>query len=172
MDSRPITLQELLDSRDNRRATQLRLLAENPGATLIVITVVIPGSVKRSEDSLEIAGAACRAVEQKMGEEVTVALKRDLLTGFEAYYLTSQSPSLTKEAASYIEDTHPLGRMMDIDVLDSAGNQVGRADNGRQPRRCLLCDKDARVCMRAFTHSQKELLDEIHRRVTIWKTNR
>lgn len=169
MSAQSITLEQLLFSRDQRRENQLRILSEHPGTTLIVATVVIPGSVKRSDDSLVIADAACRAIEAEMQDLVRPVLKRDLITGFEAFYVTSLPPQQAKELAAGIEDTHPLGRMMDIDVLDSGGNQVSRASRGERPRRCLLCDRDARICMRAFTHTQQELLAEIHRRVVLWQ---
>ena len=39
-----ITLEELLEARDNRRLAQLSLIEANPGMTLVVLTVNIPGS--------------------------------------------------------------------------------------------------------------------------------
>lgn len=163
-----ITLTELLDSRDARQAAQRRLLEQNPDKTLVVATVVIPGNVKRSQDSAVIAEAACEALERVFGNNAECMEKKDLATGFEAYYLTCLTPESTKEYTSHIEDTHPLGRMMDIDVFDKNGNPVSRTGQGKLTRRCLLCDNDARICMRAFTHTQEELLAEIHRRVSLW----
>lgn len=160
----PITLEELLQSRDNRRATQLALLDHNPGRTLVVVTVVMPGSVKRSPDSLAIGGAALAALAEALPEAEKVEL-RDLVTGFEAYLLSDLAPADVKAVTARIEDTHPLGRMMDIDVIDPSGRQVSRVDEGASPRKCLLCGNIARVCMRAFTHTTDELLAEIHRRV-------
>lgn len=172
MESQQISLTELLDSRDRRRDMQLRLLQENPGKTLVVVTIVIPGNVKRNADSEAIANAACESIENDSKLKAHCEAKKDLMTGFEAFYLTDLNPEDTKEITSMIEDTHPLGRMMDIDVIDSGGNQVSRARQGQRTRRCLLCDNDARVCMRAFTHSQEELLAEIHRRVSLWLSGR
>lgn len=163
-DTVPVTLEELLHSRDNRRATQLALLDRNPGNTLIVVTVVIPGSVKRSADSLAIGRAAIAALSEALPAAAQLEV-RDLVTGFEAYYLSSLPPLDVKAVTASIEDTHPLGRMMDIDVIDSCGRQVSRADKGAAPRKCLLCGNMARMCMRAFTHTTEELLAEIHRRV-------
>ena len=39
MEPQQISLSELLDSRDRRRDMQLRLLQENPGKTLVVVTI-------------------------------------------------------------------------------------------------------------------------------------
>lgn len=43
-----ITLEELLKSRDERHAHQMELLKEHEGLTLVCLTVVMPGSVKRN----------------------------------------------------------------------------------------------------------------------------
>lgn len=44
-----VTLNELLASRDSRHAMQQKLLAEHSGKTLVCLTVVMPGSVKRNQ---------------------------------------------------------------------------------------------------------------------------
>lgn len=159
-------------SRDRRRQKELQILQDNPGKTLVVTTVIMPGSVKRSSDSLVVAYAALQAIEQNFGREAQLIEMLDLQTGFESYHLLNINPDEAKRTASQIEDSHPLGRMMDIDVYDSEGNAVSRADREVPTRRCLLCDNDARICMRAFTHTQAELLGEIHRRVHNWLTSK
>ena len=179
----PITLAELLDSRDKRAKHQKDLLGANPGKSLLCLTVQLPGPEKRNASSLKIAHAGVEAVRKAflpLYEEL-----KDLETGYEAYYLVDMSPEDAKRRACQIEDSHPLGRLMDIDVLYSfppvstappahpvAKNQfhetstepthiVGRADIGFPPRRCLLCDNEVRYCMRAKLHTKEELLSRI-----------
>ncbi len=165
--SRPIELKELLASRDERRNLQLRFLKEHPDQSLVVGTVIIPGAIKRSEDTLIIADAMVEAL-NKVTPPLHHLLSRDLLTGFEIYFLSDLAPDKLKQIVSKIEDNHPLGRLMDIDVIDKEGIPVSRISNGDSSRKCLLCDNDARTCMRAFTHSQEELLAEIHKRTSLW----
>lgn len=167
----PITLQQLLASRDARRGKQLQYLDANKGSTLIVLTVVIPGNVKRCADSLAIARAGVDAMEATFADKATTLATADLPTGFEAYFISQLSPDACKELTSAIEDSHPLGRLMDLDVFAPDGIAVSRTDRSKEPRRCLLCGNDARICMRAFTHTQAELLAEIHRRVKLWQQN-
>lgn len=62
-----------------------------------------------------------------------------------------------KRVAVEIEDTHPLGRLFDIDVIDAQGIPVSRDRVGGQPRRCLVCDYEARYCMRMRWHTQEEI---------------
>ena len=113
----PITLAELLDSRDKRVEHQKDLLGANPGKSLLCLTVQLPGPEKRNDTSLKIANAGVEAV-RKAFVPVYEEL-RDLETGYEAYFLVDLPAREAKRLACQIEDTHPLGRLMDIDVLYS-----------------------------------------------------
>ena len=110
-----MTLQDLLDSRDARVARQRELLMEHPGMSLLCLTVQLPGPVKRNDISLKIAKAGVEAVREAFTLEFEE--QRDLETGFEAYFLVNMPPFDVKRLACTIEDTHPLGRLMDLDVV-------------------------------------------------------
>lgn len=175
MKNMPITLDELLASRDARHAMQQKLMAEHSRKTLVCLTVVMPGSVKRNQQSLTVARAAVKAMRKAYNisddqlpetELLTNELKtetreclveRDLNTGYEAYLITSLPLLEAKRVAVDIEDTHPLGRLFDIDVIDAQGIPVSRDRVGGQPRRCLVCDHEARYCMRMRWHTQEEI---------------
>ena len=155
-----ITLHELLASRDARHAMQLKLLAEHSGKTLVCLTVVMPGSVKRNPLSLTVAHAAVDAMrrafapDESRGESIA---ERDLDTGYEAYLVTSAPLLDAKRTAVDIEDTHPLGRLFDIDVIAPDGVPVPRQQVGGKPRGCLVCSREARYCMRMRQHTQEEI---------------
>ena len=158
-----ITLDALLQSRAARHALQQQLIQQHPGSTLVCLTVVMPGSVKRNLYSVVTAQAALTAMLDRLGEHVQATRARDLQTGYEAY-LISDLPALeTKRVTCDIEDSHPLGRLFDIDVMDSDGNPINRQTVGCEPRRCLLCHHEARWCMRNHSHSQEELMAHIQR---------
>ena len=161
-----ITLQELLDSRDRRARRQGELLSQFPGRALLCLTVQLPGPEKRNALSLEIARAGVEAVEKRFNpvfEETN-----DLETGFEAFFIVDGQPLEVKKAAVEIEDTHPLGRLMDLDVIGPEG-PVGRASIGLQERRCLISEKPARYCMRAGSHTQDELIAKIKQLVSSYE---
>ena len=166
--NQPITLLQLLESRDARHAMQTRLLGENPGKTLLCLTVVMPGNVKRNRVSLTVAHAALDAMCSEFGLNRGDIMERDLVTGFEAYALTDAETTEAKLQACLIEDTHPLGRLFDIDVINHDGVPVARQDVGRPPRRCLVCGREARYCMRARSHSQEEIWDKINNLVAAY----
>jgi holo-ACP synthase citX len=156
-----VTLDQLLASRENRWAKQQALLQENPLTTLVCLTVIMPGSVKRNSQSLIVARAALEAVRTAFGERLLQMEEFDLETGYEAYLLVSLSIPEAKAIACDVEEQHPLGRLFDVDVIQKDGAPASRKTIGRVPRRCLLCDRDARYCMRNHSHTQ----EEIHKRI-------
>ena len=158
-----VTLEQLLRSRDERAALQQSFLGEWPGAALVCLTVQLPGPEKRNELSMVIAREAVEAIRDAFPEVLTSEL-RDLETGYEGYFVVPVPALDAKLIACGIEDGHRLGRLMDIDVITSDG-PVGRADIGLPERKCLLCSKPARYCMRARSHSVAELLAEVERLV-------
>lgn len=187
-----VTLNELLASRDSRHAMQQKLLAEHSGKTLVCLTVVMPGSVKRNQQSLIVAHAAVEQMIESYelgvrNDELEVRsdelgvrsdelgirfggrlIERDLETGYEAYLITDLPLLEAKRIAVQIEDTHPLGRLFDIDIIDKDGVPVSRDRVGSSPRRCLVCDREARYCMRMRWHTQEEIWERINAMVDSW----
>ena len=187
-----VTLNELLASRDSRHAMQQKLLAEHSGKTLVCLTVVMPGSVKRNQQSLIVAHAAVEQMiesyelgvrNDELGvrsDELGVRndelegrfggrlIECDLETGYEAYLITDLPLLEAKRIAVQIEDTHPLGRLFDIDIIDKDGVPVSRDRVGSHPRRCLVCNREARYCMRMRWHTQEEIWERINAMVDSW----
>ncbi|CSA56393.1 CitX protein [Vibrio cholerae] len=60
-----------------------------------------------------------------------------------------------------IEREHPLGRLMDLDVIDVDGHIISRQGAQLPRRRCLLCERDAVICARSRRHSVEALLAKI-----------
>lgn len=161
-----ITLQELLDSRDRRARRQGELLSQFPGRALLCLTVQLPGPEKRNALSLKIARAGVEAIEKRFNPVFKET--NDLETGFEGFFIVDGQPLEVKRAAAELEDTHPLGRLMDLDVIGPEG-PIGRADIGLAERRCLLCEKPARYCMRAGSHTHEELMAKIKQLVSSYE---
>ena len=161
-----ITLQELLDSRDRRARRQGELLSQFPGRALLCLTVQLPGPEKRNALSLKNARAGVEAIEKRFNPVFMET--NDLETGFEGFFVIDGQSLEVKRAAAELEDTHPLGRLMDLDVIGPEG-PIGRADIGLQERRCLICEKPARYCMRAGSHTHEELMAKIKQLVSSYE---
>lgn len=152
-----ITLDQLLASREERASFQKELLKSYPGKTLVCLTVIMPGKVKRNLQSLIVAQAALTALVSAFGDSMLKLEVRDRRTGYEAYLETTLSRGEAKRKTCSIEDTHPLGRLFDLDVIDADGVPISRETIGLNPRKCLICDNEARYCMRNRTHTLSEL---------------
>lgn len=153
----PVSLPQLLAARDARAALERDLLARYAGCTLVVLTVVVPGAEKRTEASLLVARAARGALDKLFAPHCRHRLERDLATGFEAYWLVDLPQEEAKRLTVELEDTHPLGRLFDADIILPEGRPLSRTELGAPPRRCLLCDREARFCMRNGSHTREEL---------------
>ena len=159
-----ISLEQLLQSRDDRCARQAALVKAWPGRTLVCLTVILPGPVKRDARSLKVAEAGVAAVREILNPVYKELY--DLETGYEGYFIVDGQLLDIKKACCEIENEHPLGRLMDLDVLEPAGESVvpvSRERVGESPRRCLICGRPARECMRSHAHSREDLLWEIDR---------
>ncbi len=157
-----ITLEKLLESRDARCAMQQDLMLAHPASTLICLTVVMPGSVKRNKQSLVIANAAVKALREEFSGNIKHLIERDLETGYETFILVDLPALEAKRRLCIIEESHPLGRLFDMDVITKDGIPLSREAVGRKPRLCMLCGNEARWCMRNHTHSQEELHNHIN----------
>ncbi|MBQ5983001.1 MAG: citrate lyase holo-[Prevotella sp.] len=160
-----ITLDMLLESREKRWQLQRQLIQKNPGLTLVCLTVIMPGNVKRNAQSMVVAHAAVEAIQEAFGQSIQWQREQDLSTGYEGYYLVDMSMIACKRLACEIEDNHPLGRLFDIDVINTHVEPVSRSVIGREGRKCLLCDHDARYCMRNHTHTRDELQQKIQQMI-------
>ncbi|MFA6934147.1 MAG: triphosphoribosyl-dephospho-CoA synthase [Sphaerochaetaceae bacterium] len=56
-----------------------------------------------------------------------------------------------------IEDQDELGRLFDIDIINTDGLKAGRNASGKQERRCLICGCPAKQCASRRVHSLGEL---------------
>ena len=83
----------------------------------------------------------------------------DNITGPEGYFAVDMEVSLLKAAMCRIEEEHPLGRLMDIDVLSAPGKHVSRTTLGQQPRKCLVCGGMAAACTRSRAHPAEQLIE-------------
>ena len=126
----------------------------------------LPGPEKRNALSLKIARAGVEAIEKRFNPVFMET--NDLETGFEGFFVIDGQSLEVKRAAAELEDTHPLGRLMDLDVIGPEG-PIGRADIGLQERRCLICEKPARYCMRAGSHTHEELMAKIKQLVSSYE---
>ncbi|HBG33484.1 MAG TPA: citrate lyase holo-[acyl-carrier protein] synthase, partial [Acholeplasmataceae bacterium] len=67
-----------------------------------------------------------------------------------------------------IENTHPLGRFIDLDVHQHSDASISREDLGVPPRKCYLCEHDAHFCSRNQTHDIQDLVTYVKENVSAY----
>jgi holo-ACP synthase / triphosphoribosyl-dephospho-CoA synthase len=73
-----------------------------------------------------------------------------------------------KVLAEAFEERHPLGRIIDIDLMDCRLQPISSG----KLKKCLLCEKPATVCMRETNHSYEELREHILNRIRSYQNGR
>ena len=157
-----VSVADMAAAREARAMRQQRLLMQR--GALVCLTMNIPGPHKTSPLIAVAFEEGKRLIAQTLPGAALAHELRDK-TGFEAYYQAADDPLTVKRALCTVEDTTPLGRLFDIDVLTPAGDKVSREALGLPPRQCFLCGNPAFVCARSRAHSVQALTAEIDRRI-------
>ena len=169
-----VTLEAMLHARDSRAARQRQAL-DCYRLPLISFSLVAPGAVKNSPVWQRVAEYAQREMTAvcQQWEWVTVwETRTDAPSGPEWMAAVCAPAKALKRQLVMLEQQHPLGRLWDIDVIDSDGRSLSRRELGLPARQCLICQQDAHVCARGRTHSLGLLLDEIARRIDSYERER
>lgn len=159
----PQTLADILQARDERQARHDRLLRQY-NHTLLSYKLNMPGSVKSNRLLCRVFDEGLRVIKAGLqGRAMPIVFEETLYqnSGPEFFGVVAAAAGDVKALSMDIEDTHPLGRLYDIDILDATGKKYDRSDMQRPERRCLICDQPAFVCGRSRAHSSEELLVKI-----------
>lgn len=151
------SLQDMLASRDRRRERQQTHFLTAPETTLVVATVVAPGEFKLTPATGIVAEAMTESLKTVLGSHILTIEHHAFVSGHEVW-LTLSCPAIeAKKRTVAIEDTHMLGRLFDIDVIMPDMHPLSRMDIGMRPRKCFLCENEARLCMRLRQHTPEEI---------------
>lgn len=146
---------DLLLAREQRELRRLQA-SKYMDQTLIYLSLNIPGPEKQPVGSEKLFGWGLRQVLELLPLVESCSHGHDSL-GPWALLGTGQNARQMKRQTVALEHAMPAGRLLDIDVFDSRGVQVGRREIGLPARSCLVCDSVAVDCMRQQAHCPSEL---------------
>ena len=161
-----IELPAMLARREQRAAEQAAFLTQYQ-TPLLSFCLNIPGPVKTTPELRQVFDQAMQEIRQKLQQEHIPILAQNechAATGDECLLALDGKAVKIKKLMTTMEETHILGRLFDIDVLDANGQKLSRD----MPRRCLLCDKQAQVCARSRRHSVPELTHRIEEMIAAY----
>lgn len=157
---RRVSVQDMLDARDQRAARQQAFLSRH-AVPLISFTMNIAGDVKCDPLIERAFREGIRRVErelERMGAAAVEKIETVSFTGCEMLWAVRFDAQALKRRMCLIEESDALGRLFDLDVIAADGSHLSRGSE----RSCLICHSPARACARSRAHSAQELYERAH----------
>lgn len=155
MEGIEITLPQMMDCRERRIYIQNKLL-QKYRRPVISFCMNIPGPIKTNPQirAAFLAGKK-ELLDALRTHEYAVLQEADLTepTGDEWIAAVDANAEEIKEVTMEIENSHPLGRLFDMDVININNEKLSRP----RFRKCLICDRQAQECARSRTHTVAEM---------------
>lgn len=163
------TLREVLDAREARWRDRLDL-AGSTGLSVLSCTLRLPHSLRLSREAEEKARLLWAEAIRVLGGATRKNLFRTGPDGPEGLAAVDLPALELKRLAARLETGHPLGWMADLDVMDSAGEQIDRSALAESdlaaPRPCVVCGEPAKECIAMRKHSPEEAFEAARQRLT------
>lgn len=122
----------------------------------IFLSLNIPGERKSLPGTEELFAWAVDRLKTSFPDLTLLEKGRDRLGPFALLALHQQAIPVKRLCIS-LEESHPAARLIDLDVYDRSGVQLGRSALSLPPRPCLVCHQPAVDCMRLGRHRYPEL---------------
>ena len=142
-------LSDVLEAREKRRLDIVSLSESN---NVVTIKANIPGKNKRIYSAYALTGHFARLCHREGDGDCQLW---DGADGPTVVFTTTADPETVKQRCVNLEETHPLGRFVDLDVWKK-GEQKSLSRG--YMRRCYICDKPAFVCGRMGGHPIEQLI--------------
>ncbi len=168
-----VEIDEFLEQREKRVLHQDNLLKNTLGGiTLVTVRVNYPGIEKSNYITDSIVNIICEDIYLFHSKNIIYKESYKNREGTIGHFIFNINHIEVKRKLIYMEENHILGRCVDIDVYyveDSdpmmpALSGVSRRDIGLEPRKCFLCEEDARLCSRSQKHNMKDIKEYFARK--------
>lgn len=150
------SLDDVLKAREERSQFH-EYLINRFNLPLVSVKVNYPGINKTNNVSLGIIKIFDDFLSKMYDEKIEYKVFETGGDGPDLTIVIHEDEELLKKKMIEVEDTHFLGRCADIDVIGKSKKILSRKDFNMPPRRCFLCDDDAKVCGRLRRHKEDEL---------------
>ena len=148
-----VGLHDILNARETRVQQQQQLLAEHR-VPLICFTMNIAGPVKNTPLIQRGFYAGLEQLDSRpFQQQLRFRQVQILPTGCEAIFAIDLPAWELKQICTDIEESHPLGRLFDMDVIDTDGTKLER----KIQRGCIICGAPGRFCAASRAHSAQQL---------------
>ena len=148
-----VSLYDILSARETRVRLQQQMLQEYK-CPIICFTMNIAGPIKNTPLIQRGFQAGMDALSKQIPTDwIRKKIVESAPTGDTAIYAVQMDADKLKNICQQIEDSTPLGRLFDMDVIDLGGKKLERSI----PRNCIVCGALGRGCAARRIHSVTEL---------------
>ncbi len=163
-----LTFAGVLEAREERWQARLAL-SQTCRIPVLSCTLRIPYDFRHDEKIISLVHKTWDDLLQNSHCRVIQKLFRVSKDGPEGLAAIAADPLELKTQAVLVELKHPIGWMLDLDVLDAHGIPIPRTALKQQelcrPRTCLVCGSDAKECIILKKHSRVEVCTAIAAKV-------
>ncbi len=149
-----------LDAREKRAFEVLNFFKSYPRDSLIVIQANMPSSLTNKPIHYYLIKIFSNIIKDKYDVKLEGIFK-----GADGPYILlkkeRQNIDFKRELVE-IEESHPLGRLIDLDYFIEPKKSISRSDLNLKLRSCFICNQVAYICIRNQTHGVKEVEDYIN----------
>ena len=159
MQGEQVILTDMLLCRERRAQIQDTFLSQYH-CPVISFCMNIPGPVKTNEQiraAFESGKTALLTRLEQSSAEIKNLLEIHEKTGDELLLSIDCPAEKIKDITTEIEETHPIGRLFDMDVIDTDGQKLSRPSY----RKCIICGCQAQECARTRKHTVEEMQAKI-----------
>lgn len=159
-----VVLTDMLDCRE-RRSKKQEEYRNKYHTAIISFCMNIPGPIKTNSDITKVFQSGVQdifAFLQSSNIKILESVEYNEKTGNELILaLDCTDSTFIKNAMTDIEETHPVGRLFDIDVISPDGVKMSR----NVFRKCFICDCQAQDCASIRKHSVSEMQEYIDSKI-------
>ncbi len=159
MEGQEVVLTDMLACRERRVNTQNAYI-QKYHCPVISFCMNIPGPIKTNDKIKKAFLSGKEALFDALQKENILVLSQiefDDKTGNEIILAVDYPADKIKKLTTEIEETHPFGRLFDMDVIGTDGEKLSRGVY----RKCLICGCQAQECARSRKHTVAEMQAKI-----------
>ncbi|MDO5715089.1 MAG: citrate lyase holo-[acyl-carrier protein] synthase [Tissierellia bacterium] len=152
---------KLLAAKEKRSLRQKKWIQKYQ-RPILTLMLNIPGPHKVSPSYDRVLGRVFTTIQRDLGKKIIAFEYYKSLWG--NYYIIACDINGVdlKKYCIKLEESESIGRILDLDVFDTQGQNISRKDLNLPQRKCLLCPKEARLCIRQESHSIEELENTVN----------
>lgn len=156
-------LDEFLLMREKRVEVQ-NFIIKKFQKPIIVLRANYPGEDKNDFLAHSITEIIRKEIDDIFNKSIIFVEKILTVEGLTYIFSVDSCAEKLKEISITIEETHLLGRYVDIDVFSENGYAFSRSDFGGTKRKCFICENLAFICGRSNAHTHEEIKKVIRKK--------